>query len=120
MILLNPTKLSRQYPNERSLEVMTSTIDFFEKKGKKRLKDDAHQRVWRDHVDALTVAYEMNPQAIPLAGKVTAPRLSRPNVCERECLPELVQRTDEGLDWQCSLMSCLASRWPRAWRLSHE
>jgi len=46
MILLNPRKLSRQYSDERSLAVMASTIDFFEKKGKKRLKEDAHQRVW--------------------------------------------------------------------------
>jgi acyl-CoA dehydrogenase len=46
MILLNPRKLSRQYPDGRSLEVMASTIDFFEKKGKVRLKEDAHQRVW--------------------------------------------------------------------------
>ena len=48
MILLNPRKLSRRYPDGRSLEVMASTIDFFEKKGKKRLKEDAHQRVWYD------------------------------------------------------------------------
>jgi acyl-CoA dehydrogenase len=46
MILLNPRKFSRQYPDRRSLEVMTRTIDFFEKKGKKSLKEDAHQRVW--------------------------------------------------------------------------
>jgi acyl-CoA dehydrogenase len=48
MILLNPKKLSRRYPDRRSLEVMASTIDFFERKGKKRLKEDAHQRVWYD------------------------------------------------------------------------
>ncbi len=48
MILLNPKKLSPRYPDERSLEVMASTIDFFEKKGKKRLLEDAHQRVWYD------------------------------------------------------------------------
>jgi acyl-CoA dehydrogenase len=48
MILLNPKKLSQRYPDERSLEVMASTIDFFEKKGKKRLKEDAHERVWYD------------------------------------------------------------------------
>ncbi len=48
MILLNPKKLSQRYPDKRSLEVMASTIDFFEKKGKKRLKEDVHQRVWYD------------------------------------------------------------------------
>ena len=48
MILLNPKRLSQRYPDGRSLEVMASTIDFFEKKGKKRLKEDAHQRVWYD------------------------------------------------------------------------
>jgi len=48
MILLNPKELSRRYPDGRSLEVMASTIDFFEKKGKRRLKEDSHQRVWYD------------------------------------------------------------------------
>ncbi len=46
MILLNPRKLSRQYADGRSLEVMARTVEFFEKKGKKRLKEDAHDRVW--------------------------------------------------------------------------
>ncbi|MGD0115818.1 MAG: acyl-CoA dehydrogenase [Dehalococcoidia bacterium] len=46
MILLNPKKLSPRYPDERSLQVMARTVDFFEKKGKKRLLEDAHQRVW--------------------------------------------------------------------------
>jgi len=46
MILLNPKKLSPRYPDARSLEVMASTIDFFEKKGKRRLKEDTHARVW--------------------------------------------------------------------------
>jgi acyl-CoA dehydrogenase len=48
MILLNPKKLSPRYPDRRSLEVMAGTIDFFEKKGKRRLKEDTHARVWYD------------------------------------------------------------------------
>ena len=48
MILLNPKKLARAIPDERSLEVMASTVDFFEKKGKRRLKEDTHLRVWYD------------------------------------------------------------------------
>jgi acyl-CoA dehydrogenase len=48
MVLLNPKRLSPRYEDRRSLEVMASTIDFFEKRGKKRLKEDAHQRVWYD------------------------------------------------------------------------
>ena len=48
MILLNPKKLSPRYPDERSLEVMARTVDFFERKGKRRLKEDTHARVWYD------------------------------------------------------------------------
>ena len=52
MILLNPKKHSRKYPDERSREIMLKTIDFFEKKGKKKLKEDDHARVWyRDFLD---------------------------------------------------------------------
>ena len=38
MILLNPKKHTRLYPDERSREIMIKTIGFFEDKGKKRLK----------------------------------------------------------------------------------
>ncbi len=52
MILLNPDKHSRQYPDERSREVMLRTIEFFETRGKKRLKEADHERVWyRDFLD---------------------------------------------------------------------
>jgi acyl-CoA dehydrogenase len=45
-ILLNPKRPDRHYPDERSREVMRKTIDFFERKGKRRLKEDYHARVW--------------------------------------------------------------------------
>src|SRR5690242_19478064 len=46
MILLNPKKHSREYFDARSREIMLKTIDFFESRGKKRLKQDDHDRVW--------------------------------------------------------------------------
>ncbi len=46
MILLQPKKHDRKYPDERSREVMLETIDFFERKGKRQLKDDDHAAVW--------------------------------------------------------------------------
>ena len=46
MILLNPKHHRRAYPDERSRQVMLRTIDFFERKGKRRLKADDHARVW--------------------------------------------------------------------------
>ena len=45
-ILLNPKKHDRYYPDENSKEIMLKTIDFFEKKGKAKLKEDYHERVW--------------------------------------------------------------------------
>jgi acyl-CoA dehydrogenase len=46
MILLNPKKHHRRYPDEKSREIMLKTIDFFESKGKGKLKADDHERVW--------------------------------------------------------------------------
>ncbi|MDB4278288.1 acyl-CoA/acyl-ACP dehydrogenase [Deltaproteobacteria bacterium] len=46
MILLNPKKHSRPYPDELSREVMLKTIDFFERKGKQRIKEDYHAQEW--------------------------------------------------------------------------
>ncbi len=52
MILLNPHHLQRDYPDERSAEVMRKTVEFFEAKGKRRIKDDDHAAVWyQDFVD---------------------------------------------------------------------
>src|SRR5689334_8597041 len=46
MFLLNPKKHERKYHDKRSTEVMVKTIDFFETKGKKKLKEDDRERVW--------------------------------------------------------------------------
>lgn len=45
-MLLNPQKHTRYYPDERSRAIMLKTIDFFETKGKRRIKEDDHQRIW--------------------------------------------------------------------------
>jgi len=46
MILLNPKKHEREYPDERSREIMLKTIEFFEEKGRGKIKKDDHERVW--------------------------------------------------------------------------
>jgi acyl-CoA dehydrogenase len=46
MILLNPHSHHRYYPDERSLQIMLRTIDFFESKGLRRIKEDDRQRAW--------------------------------------------------------------------------
>jgi acyl-CoA dehydrogenase len=46
MILLNPKNLSREYPDERSKDIMQKTIEFFENRGKTKLKEMDHNRVW--------------------------------------------------------------------------
>ena len=46
MILLNPKQHDRKYADERSREVMLKTIEFFERKGKRKLKHDDRERVW--------------------------------------------------------------------------
>ncbi|HAZ14787.1 MAG: acyl-CoA dehydrogenase [Bdellovibrionales bacterium GWA2_49_15] len=46
MILLNPKKHTRDYPDQKSREIMLKTIAFFETRGKRRLKSDDHERVW--------------------------------------------------------------------------
>ncbi len=46
MILLNPKALGRSYDDERTGEIMRKTVDFFEKKGKQKLKEDDRNRVW--------------------------------------------------------------------------
>jgi acyl-CoA dehydrogenase len=47
-MLFNPKKAQFDHLDERSREIMKKTIDFFETKGKKRLKEDDHERVWYD------------------------------------------------------------------------
>ena len=46
LMLLNPNGLQRKYPDRRSGEIMAATVDFFESRGKARLKHDDHERVW--------------------------------------------------------------------------
>jgi len=46
MLLLNPNKYGRHYPDEESRDIMLKTIEFFENKGKVKLKNDDHERVW--------------------------------------------------------------------------
>ncbi len=46
MILLDPKKQKYEHLDEKSREIMIKTIEFFEKKGKKKLKHDDHERVW--------------------------------------------------------------------------
>ncbi len=46
MILLNPKQHVRPYPDQRSRELMLRTIDFFEERGKRKLKDADHEREW--------------------------------------------------------------------------
>ncbi len=46
MILLNPKNQKYDHLDERSREIMLKTIAFFENKGKKKLKEDDHERLW--------------------------------------------------------------------------
>ena len=45
-MLLNPKKFQSGCPDAKSRDIMLKTIEFFERKGKKRLKDDDQHRVW--------------------------------------------------------------------------
>ncbi len=46
MILLNPKAYGWKSLDESSRRLMLETIEFFESKGKARLKHDDHERVW--------------------------------------------------------------------------
>jgi acyl-CoA dehydrogenase len=46
MVLLNPHKHNRSYPDERSKEIMEKTIAFFENKGKQQIIADDQARAW--------------------------------------------------------------------------
>ena len=45
-MLLNPTTQSYDYLDPASKELMLKTVAFFEDKGKRKLKEDDHERVW--------------------------------------------------------------------------
>ncbi len=52
MLLLNPKKESFEHLDPKSAEIMKKTISFFEKRGKKKLKEVAHQCEWyQDFLD---------------------------------------------------------------------
>jgi acyl-CoA dehydrogenase len=46
MILLNPKQHKRAYRDDASRQMMLDTIEFFESKGRGKLKKDDHERVW--------------------------------------------------------------------------
>jgi len=46
MILLNPKKYDREYPDKKTRDIMLSTIEFFENMGLKKMKEDFHERRW--------------------------------------------------------------------------
>jgi len=45
-MLLNPKTEKFQHMDECSRHIMLKTIEFFEQKGKRKLKSDYHNRVW--------------------------------------------------------------------------
>jgi acyl-CoA dehydrogenase len=45
-MLFNPKKAQFEHLDEQSREIMKKTIDFFETKGKKQLKEEHYERVW--------------------------------------------------------------------------
>jgi acyl-CoA dehydrogenase len=47
-MLFNPKKAQFEHLDEQSREIMKKTIDFFETKGKKQLKEEHYERVWYD------------------------------------------------------------------------
>jgi acyl-CoA dehydrogenase len=54
MILLNPRNHVRKYPDEKSRQIMLKTIEFFENKGLKKIKQDWHQKIFNyDFVEFL-------------------------------------------------------------------
>ena len=68
MLLLNPKHHTREYPDARSREIMLKTIDFFERKGKRKLKargDSALSPSWDGTSES---------EAIDRAGPAPLPR----------------------------------------------
>ncbi len=47
-MLLNPKKFQSACPDKVSQQIMQKTIAFFERKGKRRIKEDDQWRVWYD------------------------------------------------------------------------
>jgi len=52
MILLNPKKITKTWSDSSRKEIMLKTIEFFEKKGLKKITEDDHGGVWyRDFIN---------------------------------------------------------------------
>lgn len=45
-MILHPKNETFEHLDPRSREIMLKTVEFFESKGKKKLKHDDHERVW--------------------------------------------------------------------------
>jgi acyl-CoA dehydrogenase len=45
-MLLNPSNYDIKHSDKRFKEIIEKTIDFFENKGLRKIKDDDHQRIW--------------------------------------------------------------------------
>lgn len=48
MLLLNPNRYDRFFPDERSRQIMHKTLDWFEGRGLGRIKQDDYDRAWYD------------------------------------------------------------------------
>ena len=48
MILLNPKTATFAHLDPKSREIMQKTIEYFESRGKGKLKSDSHERIWYD------------------------------------------------------------------------
>ncbi len=63
MLLFNPEQFKGAHLDPRSAEIIRKTIDFFESKGKKKLKEDDRNRVWYsdllDFIKENQVFYEL-------------------------------------------------------------
>lgn len=67
MILLNPKKHDRPYQDEASRRLMRQTIAFFETKGRRRIKEDDHDRVWyADFIDRVPTQIRAKVGPCPL------------------------------------------------------
>ena len=48
MILLNPKKYDREHLDQETKDIMLKTIEFFENKGLKKIKEDDQEAAWYD------------------------------------------------------------------------
>ena len=71
MTLFHPHKPDRTYPDERSRQVMLDLVEFFEAKGKARLKEDDHAAVWYRTSSTSSARRASSPRCAPR--RATAP-----------------------------------------------